>query len=134
MARKTLRRVRSCKLKVYEVPDAAKLDAFSTWAIVRQNPELVRAQKKLSTDPSVTWWLPITWSSVNWPAVFWLDVVSVKIEGRIWPGLCVVCDLKLPCAEEGRGVDIKHECRAERSNLVDIKPKKRKPHEQAASV
>ncbi len=132
MARKRMRRIRGCKLKVYELPDQAKLDAFATWAIVKQNPERVREKRATDKDPDARWWMPITWSAVNWPDVFWLDVVSVKIDGKLWPSLCRACDLKLLCAEEGRGVNPKHECTATRTNLVDIQ--RRKNHVQATGL
>lgn len=134
VARKRKRWIRGCKLKVYALPDQAKLDAFDTWAIVRQNPERVRETRKLDADPDARWWLPVTWAAVDWRQIFWLDVVSIKIAGRMWPSLCRACDLTLLCAEEGRGINPKHECAAKRENLVDIvRKKKGVVHDQQAA-
>lgn len=126
MERKRLRRVRSCRLKVYTVPEQRVLDAYEAWAIVRQNPVLVRERKALGTDPDARFWLPVTFSAVSWPEVYWLDVVSLKVNGKVWDGLCVACDNNLICAIEGRGTDPKHECTAKHGDIIEIQRRPRR--------
>lgn len=124
MLRKRFRRIRSCRFSVYEVPPPEKLAAFQTWAIVRQNPEIVREQKKIITDPESRWWIPLVMSKAEWRQLYWLDIVEFKIKGKLWPTMCRACDNKLICGEEGMGTSLRHECRASTDDLVKLKKKK----------